>query len=251
MSTFTADSLQVIISSTRTEMGQRAGEHAAHVLEEAIKAHGDARIILASAPSQNETLATLMKAPIDWSRVTIFHMDEYLGLPEYHPQTFRAYQRSHVLPFAKHAAFYGIAGESKDPIVECARYSEMLAEGPIHLCCLGIGENGHLAFNDPPVADFDDPALVKVVELDRACRNQQVHDGCFPSLSEVPTHAITLTIPALMRAETLICSVPGPRKAPAVRATVRGPIKSACPASVLRRHSAATLYLDSDSAAKL
>jgi glucosamine-6-phosphate deaminase len=251
MSTFTADSLQVIISSTRAEMGQRAGEHAAHAIEEAIKKHGEARIILASAPSQNETLATLRKAAIDWSRVTIFHMDEYLGLPEDHPQTFRTYQRTHVLPFAKHAAFYGIAGESKDPATECARYGELLAEGPIHVCCLGVGENGHLAFNDPPVADFDDPALVKVVELDRACRKQQVHDGCFPSLSEVPTHAITLTIPALMRAETLICSVPGPRKATAVRATVRGPIKTTCPASVLRRHSAATLYLDSASAGKL
>src|SRR5215203_5572456 len=199
MSTFSADALTVITSPIRAEMSQRAGEHAAHVIEQAIIHHGEARIILASAPSQNETLVTLMRAPIDWHRVTIFHMDEYLGLPENHPQTFRAYQRDHVLRWAHGATFHGIAGESADPNAECARYGELLVEGPIHLCCLGVGENGHLAFNDPPVADFEDRAYVKVVELDDVCRMQQVNDGCFATLKEVPTHALTLTIPALMR----------------------------------------------------
>jgi glucosamine-6-phosphate deaminase len=251
MSTFSADALTVITSPTRAEMGQRAGEHAAHAIEQAIRHHGEARIILASAPSQNETLATLMRAPIDWHRVTIFHMDEYLGLPENHPQTFRAYQRDHVLRWAHGATFHGIAGETAHPSAECARYGELLAEGPIHLCCLGVGENGHLAFNDPPVADFEDRAYVKVVELEESCRKQQVNDGCFESLRHVPTHAITLTIPALMRAEVLVCSVPGPRKAKAVKAAVRDPINEACPATVMRRHSAATLYLDAESAGLL
>jgi glucosamine-6-phosphate deaminase len=248
MSTFSADALTVVISPTRAEMGQRAGRHAASVIEQAIARHGEARIILASAPSQDETLATLLAASVDWARVTIFHMDEYLGLPEHHPQTFRAYQRAHVLNRAHGATFYGIAGEKADTAAECARYGALLAESPIHLCCLGIGENGHLAFNDPPVADFKDRALVKVVELDDACRKQQVHDGCFDSLKDVPTHALTLTIPALMHAEVLVCSVPGPRKAKAVKATVHGPISEACPATVMRRHSSATLYLDADSA---
>lgn len=251
MSTFSADALTVVTSPTRAEMGRRAGEHAAHVIEQAITEHGEARIILASAPSQNETLATLLAHPIEWSKVTIFHMDEYLGLPESHPQTFRAYQRDHVLSRARGATFHGIAGEASDSGAECARYGRLLAEGPIHLCCLGIGENGHLAFNDPPVADFADRASVKVVELDQPCRQQQVNDGCFPSLADVPTHALTLTIPALMHAEVLVCSVPGPRKAEAVRSTVRGPIATSCPASVLRRHSSATLYLDEASAALL
>jgi glucosamine-6-phosphate deaminase len=251
MATFSADALTVIVSPTREEMGKRAGGHAAHVIEQAIAKHGEARIILASAPSQNETLSALMAASIEWSRVTIFHMDEYLGLPEDHPQTFRSYQRNHVLNRARGAAFYGIAGESEDPAAECARYSRLLSEAPIHLCCLGIGENGHLAFNDPPVADFNDPAMVKVVELDHDCRQQQVHDGCFPSLREVPTRAITLTIPALMHAEVLVCSVPGPRKAKAVRATVKHPIAEKCPATAMRRHSSATLYVDADSASML
>jgi glucosamine-6-phosphate deaminase len=249
--TFSADALTVVISPTRQEMGRRAGEHAAHVIEQAIAQHGEARIILASAPSQNETLDTLVSKSIDWTKVTIFHMDEYLGLPEQHPQTFRSYQRNHVLSRARGAAFYGIAGESKDPKTECARYTRLLMEAPIHLCCLGIGENGHLAFNDPPVANLKDMASVKVVELDALCRQQQVNDGCFPKIEEVPTHAITLTIPALMHAEVLVCSVPGPRKAQAVRATVRDAIGETCPATAMRRHSSATLYLDADSASLL
>jgi glucosamine-6-phosphate deaminase len=251
MSTFTVDALAVVVSSSRVEMGQRAGAHATNVIEQAISHHGEARIILASAPSQNETLDALLSASVDWSRVTIFHMDEYLGLPENHPQTFRSYQQRHVLSRAHGATFFGIRGEAADPAAECVRYGAMLAEGPIHLCCLGIGENGHLAFNDPPVANFEDRPLVKVVELDAPCRQQQVNDGCFPTFTDVPTHALTLTIPALLRAEVLVGSVPGPRKAEAVHATLRGPISTACPASILRRHSAATLYLDKDSAARL
>lgn len=251
MTSLSADSLSVRVWPTRDEMGAAAGAHAAQAIAAALAAHGSARIILASAPSQNETLHALLDAPIDWSRVTIFHMDEYLGLPADHPQTFRAYQRTHVLSRIQPAAFHGIAGESTDAAAECARYAALLQEAPIDVCCLGIGENGHLAFNDPPVADFADPAWVKVVELDLPCRQQQVNDGCFSSLEAVPTHALTLTIPALLSARTLVCTVPGPRKAEAVRATVRGEISTACPASILRRHADATLYLDAASAAGL
>lgn len=244
----TFDFLHTRVYPTRPEMGRAAGLHAAQAIRTAIADKGAARVILASAPSQDETLATLIAAPLDWSRVTIFHMDEYLGLPADHPRTFRAYQRANVLSRITPAAFHGIAGESTDAAAECARYSALLREAPIDVCCLGIGENGHLAFNDPPVADFADPALVKVVELDLPCRQQQVNDGCFPSLAEVPTHALTLTIPALLSARTLVCTVPGPRKAAAVRATLLGPISTDCPASILRRHPAASLYLDAASA---
>lgn len=247
----TIDSLHVVTSETRAEMGRHAGEHAARAIHRAIAANGTARIILASAPSQSETLETLVAASLDWSRVAIFHMDEYLGLPAGHPQTFRTYQRTHVLSRIRPAAFHGIAGESADPESVCAAYTAMLRAAPIDLCCLGIGENGHIAFNDPPVADFADPRLIKVVELDHACRQQQVNDGCFPSLDAVPTHALTLTIPALMGAGELVCSVPGPRKAAAIRATLRDPVSTACPATILRRHPNATLYIDAAAAGQL
>ena len=248
MQEFTTGSLRVVISPIRSEMGVRAGEHAARAIQAAVARNGGARIILASAPSQNETLAALLASAVDWSRVTIFHMDEYLGLPADHPQTFRAYQRERVLAKITPAAFHGIAGEKADAAAECHRYAALLGQAAIDVCCLGIGENGHLAFNDPPVADFTDAALVKVVELDAECRQQQVNDGCFPTLAAVPTHAITLTIPALMSAREIICSVPGSRKAAAVKATMRDPITTACPATILRRHPNAALYLDGDSA---
>ncbi len=249
MKSLQADQLPIEIHPDRAAMGVAAAERAASVLRAAIAAKGAARIIVASAPSQDELLAGLTAAPgIDWSAVTVFHMDEYVGLPAGHPATFRAYQESHLLAKVKPAAFHGIRGESADPEAECERYSALLAEAPIDLVCMGIGENGHIAFNDPPVADFHDPKLVKVVELDDACRQQQVNDGCFPDFASVPTHAITLTCPALMSGRALVCVVPGPRKAAAVRATVQDPITTACPATILRRHPDAVLYLDSASA---
>lgn len=251
MNTFRSDALCISIHATRAEMGRAAGVHAARVIASALRERGNARIILASAPSQDEVLVALIAADLDWARVTIFHMDEYLGLPAEAPQTFRAYQRAHVLRRIQPAAFHGIAGERADGAAVCAEYACLLASAPIDLCCLGIGENGHLAFNDPPVANFVDPLAVKVVELDHACRQQQVNDGCFPTLAAVPHSAITLTISALFSARTLVCTVPGPRKAAAVLATVRREISTACPASILRRHADATLYLDAAAAAAL
>ena len=175
-------------------------------------------------------------------------MDEYVGVGADHPAAFRHYQQEHVLSRVKPAQFHGIAGEAADALAECRRYSALLSAMPIDVVCLGIGENGHIAFNDPPVADFNDPHLAKVVELDQPCRQQQVNDGCFPSFNAVPKTAITLTVPALMSGRALFCAVPGPRKAQAVRDTLRGPVATTCPASILRQHDNATLYLDEASA---
>jgi glucosamine-6-phosphate deaminase len=173
-----------------------------------------------------------------------------VGLPASNPASFRHYQQQHLLSRVKPAAFIGIRGETPDPEVECARYAALLAEGPIDLVCMGVGENGHIAFNDPPVADFADPKRVKVVELDHACRQQQVNDGCFPDFASVPRQAITLTCPMLTSGHALVCVVPGTRKASAVAAMLKGKISTACPASILRQHPSATLFLDSDSAAQ-
>jgi glucosamine-6-phosphate deaminase len=245
------DRLRVTIADDRDALGALAGRQAAQSLNEAILTRGSARVILASAPSQNELLDALVSSAIDWSRVTLFHMDEYVGLPPEHPATFRSYQRQHVLSRIKPAVFHGIQGESADSAAECVRYGDLLREAPIDLVCLGIGENGHLAFNDPPVADFDDSVWVKPVELDHLCRQQQVNDGCFPTLDAVPRTALTLTIPALLFARAIVGAVPGPRKAQAVRDTLKGPISTACPASILRKHANAALYLDKESAALL
>lgn len=243
--------LRVSTFSLREEMGRAAASDAAAAIRRALVEKAEARLILASAPSQNELLAALLAEPLDWSRLVLFHMDEYLGLPAEHPAAFRHYQQEHVLARVRPRAFHGIRGEAPDPEEECRRYAALLAEAPIDVVCLGIGENGHLAFNDPPVADFADPALVKIVELDECCRHQQVHDGCFPDLASVPKRALTLTIPALLGGQELFCVVPGPRKAVAVRDTLLGPISTRCPASALREHPRAHLYLDRDSAALL
>ncbi len=249
---FVIDRLQVHVFPDRAAMGAAAGHRAAEILRLALREHGGARIIVASAPSQDELIASLAAAPgIDWSRVTIFHMDEYVGLPATHPAAFRHYQQAHLLSRVRPAAFQGIRGESTDAEAECARYAAMLTAAPIDLVCLGIGENGHIAFNDPPVVDFADPRVAKVVTLDEVCRQQQVNDGCFPNLEAVPRRAITLTCPALMAGRALVCVVPGPRKAAAVAAALGGEITTACPASILRRHSAAELFVDASAAANL
>jgi glucosamine-6-phosphate deaminase len=209
-------------------------------------------MVFASAPSQVEFLREFAAAPgIDWSSLTAFHMDEYLGVSADAEQSFGYFIRTHLFDKVPIGAAHYLDGVAADAAAECARYATLLGEGPIDIVCMGIGENGHIAFNDPPVADFDDPEVVKVVELDARCRLQQVHDGCFASLDEVPTHALTLTVPALMGAHVISCVVPAPSKAEAVRATLTGPIATACPASILRTHPRATLYLDPDSAAAL
>lgn len=252
---FRADHLAVEIHADRHLLGYHAAQAAGRLLREIISHKGEARVIFACAPSQNEFLAALtdtsVTGPICWQLVTAFHMDEYVGLAEKHPQNFRAYLHQHLLSRVKIGKFHPIAGDHPNPSEVCANYSALLQEGPIDLICLGIGENGHIAFNDPPVADFQDHVLMKQVGLDDACRRQQVNDGCFASLEEVPRYALTLTLPVFSDALRLSVHVPGPRKAAAVKATLEGPISTVCPASMLRLHREATLYLDRESAARL
>lgn len=251
-----ADRLEVEIHPDRAALGRAAAETVAAYLRSLLNRQGGARVVFACAPSQDEFLAALVatsRSPglgFDWSRVTAFHMDDYVGFAADHPQGFRRYLRTHLLDHVDLGAFHPLPAE-KPPAVACAEYSALLRAAPIDLICLGIGENGHLAFNDPPVADFDDPELVKLVALDEACRRQQVNDGCFPTLTEVPTHALTLTLPVFRDARRLSAHVPGPRKAAAVRATVHGPRGTACPATLLRAHPDATLYVDEAAAAGL
>ena len=240
--------LEVRSFPDRSAMGSAAADLVADAIRAACATRGEARVIFACAPSQNEFLDALARRPVAWARVTVFHMDEYVGLRADHPQSFRHYLRTHLLErIAEPQAVHLIRAEN-DPLHEAARYGKMLAEKPIDVACLGIGENGHLAFNDPPVADFRDPELVKIVELDAICRQQQVNDGCFPTLEAVPSHALTLTIPTLLGAGLVSCVVPGQRKAIAVRDTLHGPVSTQCPASILRQHARAVLHLDPDSA---
>jgi glucosamine-6-phosphate deaminase len=246
MKSFVKDKLTVKIYDTRDEMGMGAGEDIAAALRTLLAEREEVNVIFAAAPSQNEALASLVEKDIDWSRVNAFHMDEYIGLEKDAPQRFSRYLDEHVFSLVPFKAVYRIdpSGELEG---ECRRYSELLRAFPVDLVVMGIGENGHIAFNDPPVANFHDTALVKPVKLDEACRLQQVHDGCFDSISLVPTHALTLTCPALMSARYKFCVVPAATKAEAVRRTLSWDISEACPATVLRDTEGATLYLDADS----
>ncbi len=234
------------------EMVRDAAVDAAAAIRAAIIARGEANVMLATGNSQLAFLVELVQMPdIAWDRVRAFHMDEYVGLAPTHSASFQRYMRERVaaqLPFLE---FNYLAGAAPDPEQEALRYEGLLRAHPLDLCCAGIGENGHLAFNDPPVAEFDDPRDVKVVALDEASRRQQVGEGHFASIADVPTHAITVTIPALLRAHRVLVIVPEARKARAVRAAMYGPISTACPASILRRQPNATLYLDLESSTLL
>jgi glucosamine-6-phosphate deaminase len=221
-------------------------------LTEVLARQGQAAVILATGNSQIQFLGDLVDlGGIDWSRITLFHMDEYLGLDAHHTASFRRYLKERVESRVKPKVFHYLVGDALEPIKECERYSRLLASQSIDLCCMGVGENGHIAFNDPPVADLNDPLRVKIVQLDYACRMQQVGEGHFPSLEAVPQYALTLTISALCSARKIICISPEKRKAKAVKALLEGPIGSACPASALRLQPQATLLLDEDSAALL
>lgn len=248
---FKADNLAVNVYENREAMGRAAVVEAVRRLNEVIAENGGASVVFAAAPSQNEFLASLKNADVDWRRVTAFHMDEYVGLDPAAPQGFGNFLRRAIFDALPFAAVYYIDGNSADVQGACAAYARLLEKQPPDLVFLGIGENGHLAFNDPSVADFDDPLAVKQVKLEEACRMQQVHDGCFARLEDVPTHAITLTLPSLMRIPCAITVVPGKTKAIALEKTVGAEVSAACPSTILRRHPAAVLYADSDSAALL
>jgi glucosamine-6-phosphate deaminase len=244
------DDLEVRVHPGVATLAADAADAATTTILAAIEARGSANVMLATGNSQLAFLDELVRREIDWSRVTVTHMDEYVGLDDTHSASFARYIRERVVDVVDPGAAYLIDGTADVPS-EIERYTAVLREHPIDLCCLGIGENGHLAFNDPPVADFDDPADLKEVELDHACRQQQVGEGHFPSVDAVPRTAITVTIPALLRARRVLAIVPEARKAPAVHAALTGPIVTDCPASVLRRTPHATVYLDADSAALL
>ena len=249
--TFHADKLRVVLSETRAELGRRAGRDAAKAIAEAIEKKGEARVVFAAAPSQNETLETLCAAKnVDWTKVVALHMDEYIGLPAGSPARFSQYLREHCFGKLPFKAVYYLDPEDRGDSVDflISRYTTILAQSPIDVVVMGIGENGHIAFNDPHVADFRDFMSVKLVDLDEKCRQQQVNDGCFPSLEETPTQAITLTVPTLANAARQICAVPGPLKAEAVRNALCGPVSPECPASILRTLPGATLYLAAASA---
>lgn len=240
------DKLNYYVCTDRNEMGKLASKLAADEIKKLLAEKEEVRIIFASAPSQNEFLEQILKdKDIDWKRVVGFHMDEYIGLPIDSNQWFKIYIENHLVNQTELKSFHFIDG-TKDPTEMKALYTKLLTEKPIDIVCLGIGENGHIAFNDPPVADFNDPKLVKVVKLDEYSRQQQVNDGCFEQIDSVPTHALSLTIPALTSATTMICTVPGPTKEVAVYKVLNDDITTDCPATILRKHENAHLIVDSE-----
>lgn len=242
---FRADRLNVYVYESRPKMGQAAAAVIAGEIRRAIEERGRAVVILASAPSQNEFLASLAEAPdIDWSRVTAFHLDEYLGMDDRAPQSFRKFLIDRLVNKVPLRQFHGLRGDAPEGIAEAKRYAKLLEENPPDLAVLGIGENGHLAFIDPPFCDFNDPEAVKVVQLDEICRKQQVNDGAFASLDEVPKDALSLTIPRLMATPILFAIAPGPAKRLAIKHAVDGSISTSCPASILRTHRDAHLFVD-------
>ncbi|HRE81174.1 MAG TPA: glucosamine-6-phosphate deaminase [Opitutaceae bacterium] len=246
---------EVLVYAHRRSMGAAAARNVQAIVEKTVKEKGTARVIFACAPSQDDMYAALIPlaraTPAVWKAVEVFHMDDYLGLDETHPQSFRNYLRRHFLSQVEVAVFHPLRGEATDGTAEARRYAGLLEAAPIDLISLGVGENGHLAFNDPPVADFQDPVSVKIVELDAICRQQQVNDGCFPQLEDVPRHALSLTLPVFSRALNLSCVVPTRRKAEAVKAALLGPVTTECPATLMRSHPRAKLFLDTDSASLL
>ncbi len=250
--TFQAEQLSVEIYRDAAEMGRAAAAAVAPVIRKAVEENGEARVILATGNSQFSFIEALVgEHEIPWDKVTGFHMDEYVGIDENHPASFRRWMRERVVEKAKPGAFHFLRGDAPDPEAEAERYAALLKEKPIDVTCMGIGENGHVAFNDPPVADFEDPKTVKVVELDEACKKQQVGEGHFPSLDDVPRQALSLTIPTLLSAGKLFVMVPDSRKAEAVYNAIHGPVATSCPASILRRQAHARLYLDRAAAEKL
>ena len=242
------DQLHVHVYDNRRDMGSSVAGMVASLIRDLLGYQDTVRIVFASAPSQSEFLDSLANQEgIDWSRILAFHMDEYIGLEGNDPRGFGEFLRrslfDKVNPGTVH--FIDSSGMVAD---ECIRYGHLLEEDAIDIVCLGVGENGHIAFNDPAVADFNDPKAVKEVQLDLDCRKQQVNDGCFDEINKVPKTAITLTIPTLMSGKNLFCIVPGKSKKKAVNRMLNESISTECPASILRTHANCMLFLDKESA---
>ena len=248
MKTFIKDKLTVEIFETRKQMGEKAANDIAKKFNELIDIKGEINVIWAAAPSQNDVLKALTEnESIKWNKINAFHMDEYIGLSKDAPQGFGNFLKDHIFGLVPFKSVNYIDVSATDAEKEADRYAEVLSKQKIDVVVLGIGENGHIAFNDPPVADFNDKKAVKPVKLDEVCRQQQVNDGYIKSINDVPTHAITLTVPTLFNANYLFCIVPAPTKANAVYETINGTIDEHCPATVLRLHDNAKLYLDNES----
>jgi glucosamine-6-phosphate deaminase len=246
---FRADALQVQIYNSETELAEDVASIVQRYLQDILKQKNAAAVMLATGKSQIKFLDALIAlGGVDWSRITLFHLDEYLGIAAEHPASFRRYLRERVELRVKPLAFHYIEGDTMQPLEECERYTKLLQAHPIDLCCLGVGENGHLAFNEPTVADVNDSYLVKLVKLDAANRQQQVNTGYFSSLESIPQYAFTVTLPVIFSADKIICLAPEKRKAQVVQRMLQGEISTDCPASLLRKQSQATLFLDTDSA---
>lgn len=245
------ENLLTHICDNRQTLGENAAQAAAQVIKQLLTKKEEINILFAAAPSQNEFLATLQKYDLPWQRIHALHMDEYVGLEVDAPQRFGNFLKEHVFAALPFKSVNYIFKERATPEYICTCYEQVIQDHPIDIVFMGIGENGHIAFNDPHVARFDDSKRVKVVSLDEICRMQQVHDGCFSCLNAVPRQAITITIPVILKAAYIFCMVPGKSKAIAIKNTLYGPISTVCPASILRSHPHATLYCDRDSASLL
>ncbi len=245
------ENLIVRIFEDETSAGEASAQFVAEQLNNTIRAKGFANLILATGASQFAFIDALKKQEIDWGKITVFHLDEYKDLPETHPASFRKYLKERILNTVKPYKVYYIQGDAPDIEKEISQYEELLKTHPVDIACIGIGENGHIAFNDPAVADFNDAHLVKVVQLDDACRRQQLGEGWFPTFEAVPEEAVSLTIPAIMNCKVISCMVPDQRKAQAVYDTLNNEMTTACPATILRKHANTVLFLDKNSASKL
>ncbi len=248
----TYGNLQVKVFATKQDLGMAAAEAAAEHVQALQQQSDNVNLMFSTGASQFEFVAALQdQKEVDWSRIAAFHLDEYKDMSDQHPASFRLWLRTRVEEPLKPGLFHYIEGDAPDIDAELARYTELLLANPIDLGFIGIGENGHIAFNDPPVADFADPKVIKIVELDEACRRQQLGEGWFPTLDDVPKEALSLTIPTIMKCRKIISVVPDRRKAEAVKNALEGPVATSCPASVLRTHADVTLFLDADSASLL
>ena len=252
VATHVYDRARVRVYASLDALGAAAARQAAGVIQDAITQSGRARIVIATGNSQLALIDALVRRQgVEWNKVDVFHMDEYVGISRDHPASFRKWIRNRVEEKVHPGSMEYLEGDAPDLEAEMARYARLLFAGPIDLAFVGIGENGHIAFNDPAVADFEDLLTVKRVLLDEDCRRQQVGEGHFANMDAVPREALTLTCPALFRAQSWICSVPEARKAKAVRGALEGPISTACPGSLVRTHPNATVYLDTESSALL
>lgn len=250
--TFFVDKLKVKVFDNRVAMGEDAASDIKAKIKELLSQKQEINMIFAAAPSQNDVLKALVEdKSIEWNRVNAYHMDEYIGLDKSAPQGFGNFLKEHIFGLVPFKSVNYIDITTDNPEKEAERYGKLLKENPTDIVVMGIGENGHIAFNDPPVADFNDSRVVKPVKLDEICRQQQVNDGCFKRIEDVPTHAMTLTVPTLVSAPYLFCIVPASTKAKAVCETLNGSIDEHCPASILRTKDNAVLYLDANSASLL